>query len=261
MLCWGFGIALLMLIAFGTATAAVVTAYASFAPLLGFLGSPYAMQTPEGYVTFRYLETILPVLLSIWTILVGSRLVRGEEERGTMDVLLATLQPRVRLLLEKIAALLLALIVVAVLFALGAVAGEARLGGGHTDFVRALLTGLNLSGVAFFFGMVALLLSQLTSSRRVAAGWTSGLLLLSVILDITGREVSGSWLQYLSPLYYYNLNRPFISSFQDQPLAALLLVGLSVLCIVGSVMLFASRDIGRPAFAWWRENAPNKQQV
>jgi hypothetical protein len=62
-------------------------------------------------------------------------------------------------------------------------------------------------------------------------------LLLALLLYITGREANGSWLQYLSPFYYYNLNRPFIPGFPDQPPAALLLVGLSVLCAAGSLIL------------------------
>jgi ABC-2 type transport system permease protein len=255
MLAWGIGMALFMVAVFATATPAVVTAYLSLVRILSFLGDPYAMNTPEGYITFRYMETAWPLLLSLWPILAGARLVRGEEERGTMDVLLATPEPRTRLLLEKVGALLLALLVIAVLFALGVVGGEAALGGGHVDFARALLAGLNLSLLAFFFGMVALLISQLTASRRAAAGWASGLLLLSLLLDMTGREVSGSWLPYLSPFYYYNLNRPLLPGFPDQPLAALLLVGLAVLCLVGSTVLFARRDIGRSTFEWQRERA------
>jgi ABC-2 type transport system permease protein len=207
------------------------------------------------------METTVPLLLSLWSILAGARLVRGEEERGTMDVLLATSQSRARLLLEKVGALFLALLVIVLLFALGVVGGEAGLGGGHVDFVRALLAGLNLSLLAFFFGMVALLISQLTVSRRAAAGWASGVLLLFLLLDMTGREVSGSWLPYLSPFYYYNLNRPLLPSFTDQPLAALLLLGLSVLCLVGSTVLFARRDIGRSAFGWQRERAGSTQQA
>ena len=178
-----------------------------------------------------------------------------------MDVLLATPEPRARLLLEKVGALASALLVIALLFALGVVAGEAALGGGHVDFVRALLAGLNLSLLAFFFGMVALLISQVTASRRAAAGWASGLLLLFLLLDMTGREVSGSWLPYLSPFYYYNLNRPLLPSFPDQPLVALLLLGLSVLCLVGSTVLFARRDIGRSAFESQRERASGTQQA
>src|SRR5438552_393035 len=255
MLAWGFGMALFMVAVVGTATPAVVTAFISFARILSFLGDFYAMNTPEGYITFRYMETTWPLLLSIWPILAGARLVRGEEERGTMDVLLATPEPRARLLLEKVGALAIVLLVIAVLFALGVVGGEAALGGGHVDVVRALLTGLNLSLLAFFFGMVALLISQLTASRRAAAGWASGLLILSVLLNMTGRELSGIWVQYLSPFYYYNLNRPLLPGFPDQPLPALLPLGLSVLCLVGSTILFARRDIGRSAFEWQRERA------
>ena len=255
MLAWGCGLALLMAAGFGTATPAVVTAFISFSRILSFLGDPYAMNTPEGYITFRYMETTVPLLLSIWPILAGARLVRGEEERGTMDVLLATSQSRARLLLEKVGALFLALLVIALIYALGVVAGEAGLGGGHVDFVRAGLSGLNLSLLAFFFGTVALLISQFTASRRAAAGWASGLLLLSVLLVMAGRELGGSWVQYLSPFYYYDLNRPLLPTFPDQPLAALLLLGLSALCVVGSIVLFARRDIGRPAFEWQRERA------
>ena len=108
MLAWGYGLAVLMAAGFATATPAVVTAFISFAHILSFLGDPYAMNTPEGYITFRYLETAWPILLSIWPILAGARLVRGEEERGTMDVLLATSQTRTRLLLSKVGALVIA---------------------------------------------------------------------------------------------------------------------------------------------------------
>jgi len=249
-----------MFVGYATATTPVLAAFASIAPLVGFLGEPVAMLTPAGYITFRYMETTLPLLLSFWTILAGARLLRGEEERGTMDVLLGTPQPRTRLLLEKIGALVLALLLIAVLFALGAVAGEARIEQ-HADLVGALLAGLNLSLLAFFFGMVALLLSQFTISRGAAAGGASGLLLLALLLNIAGREVNGSWLQYLSPFYYYNLNRPMIPSFTDAPAGALVLLGLSLLLVASSVVLFARRDIGRAAFVWQRTSANGKHQA
>jgi ABC-2 type transport system permease protein len=261
MLAWGYGLLVFMAAVVATATPAVVTAFSTFAKIVSFLGEPYAMNTPEGYITFRYMETVWPILLSIWPILAGARLVRGEEERGTMDVLLATPEPRTRLLLEKVGALVIALLVIAVLFAVGVVAGEAALGGGHVDVVRALLAGLNLSLLAFFFGMVALLLSQLTASRRAAAGWASVLLILFVLLNMVGRELHGAWIQYLSPVYYYNLNRPLIATFPDQPLAALVPLGLAVLCLAGSVILFDRRDIGRPAIESRREVEGSRQQA
>jgi len=261
MLAWGLGLLVFMAAMVATATPAVVTAYISLVKILSFLGDPYAMNTPEGYISFRYMETVWPILLSIWPILAGARLVRGEEERGTMDVLLATPQTRTRLLLEKVGALGIALLVIAVLYAVGVVVGEAALGAGHVNFARALLAGLNLVLLAFFFGMVALLLSQLTTGRRAAAGWASGLLILFVLLNMVGRELNGAWVQYLSPVYYYNLNRPLIAGFPDQPLAALVPLGLAVLCLGGSVFLFARRDIGRSAIESQREAAGSRQQA
>jgi ABC-2 type transport system permease protein len=247
---WGIGMGLLMIVGLASATPAVLAGFASLVPLLRFLGDPYAMLTPEGYVSFRYLGAFVPLMLSFWPILAGARLVRGEEERGTLDVLLATPQPRARIMLEKVGALLLALVLIAIIFALGVMVGEAGIR--HVTFVRALLEGLNLGLFAFFFGMVSLLISQFTISQGAAVGGASGVLLLSLALEITGREINGSWVQYLSPFYYYNLNRLLIPSFPDTPLAVLPLVLLSILCLILSLVLFARRDIGRPAFSWQR---------
>ncbi len=258
-LSWGIGLGLLMTVGLATATPLLLANYASLAKLFRFLGDAYAIRTPEGYATFRYLGVFLPLLLSIWSILTGAGLVRREEERGTIDVLLATPNSRPRLLLEKVAALLLALLFIAVLFALGIMVGEAKLH--DIGFDRALLTGLNLGLLAFFFGTLALLISQFTLSRGAAAGSASGLMLLFLFMDITGREVQGSWIQYLSPFYYYNLNRPLIPTFHDTPTAALLLGGLSILCLICSLLLFARRDIGGSVFSLQRPNANSKQQV
>jgi ABC-2 type transport system permease protein len=248
-LAWGLGLALFGAIDFAESIPTTIATFGSLAPLFRFLGDPYQIQTPEGFITWRIMELFVPLAISFWPILAGARLVRGEEERGSMEVLLATPRSRTRLLLSKLSALVLALILIGLLFALGLVAGQARLEG-HANVVRALLAGLNTSLLAFFFGCLALLFSQLSTSRAVAAGWTSGLLLLSVLLDSTGRLLHGSWVQYLSPFYYYNLNRPLLPSFPDQPLAAVLLASLAVLCAGASLLLFARRDIGGVAFSW-----------
>ncbi len=256
---WGIGLGLLMTVGFAAATPTVVLAFASLAPLFRFLGDGFAIQTPEGYITFRYMGAVVPLMLCIWMVLAGAHLVRGEEERGTLDVLLATPQPRIGLLLQKVGALFVASLLIAVLIALGIVAGESILR--HVNVVRAVLTGVNVSLLAFVFSMVALLISQFTTSRGAASGGASVVLLLALLLDITGRQVSGSWVQHFSPFYYYNLNHPLIPSFPDTPAAALVLLGLSVLLLMGSLALFVRRDIGRPIFSWQRASVDTQQQA
>jgi len=257
---WGFALGLFAAIDFAESTSTTIVTFGSLAPLFRFLGDPYQIQTPEGFITWRIMELFVPLAICFWPILAGARLVRGEEERGCMDVLLATPRSRTRLLLSKLSALLIALILIGLLVALGLIAGQARLEG-HANVVRALLAGLNLSLLAFFFGCLALLFSQFTTSRAVAAGWVSGLLVLSVLLDSTGRLLHGSWVQYLSPFYYYNLNRPLIPSFPDQPLAAVLLASLAVLCAGASLLLFARRDIGGLAFSWLGKQEPGNHNA
>ncbi|HET8840480.1 MAG TPA: ABC transporter permease subunit, partial [Ktedonobacteraceae bacterium] len=240
---WGLGFGLIMLAVFSAADPAIVAAWATLASGFRFLAEPYAMNTPEGFVTFRVMELVLPVFLCIWAILAGARLLRGEEEQGSLDLVLATPLPRTRLLLEKVSALILALLLIALLFTLGSLAGEASLKI-HVDSGRALLAGLNLSLLAFFFATLTLLISQFTIGRGVAAGWGGGLLVLSVLLDSTGRVVDNAWVKYLSPFYYYNRSRPFIVSYDSSLASALLLLGLSLLFLVLGAVLFAYRDSG-----------------
>ncbi len=248
-LAWGLTLALFGALDFAESNPTTLTTVGSLAQLFRFLGDPYQIQTPEGFISWRILELFVPLAMCIWPILAGARLVRGEEERGSMDVLLATPRSRARLLLARLAALLSALVLIGLLLSLGLMAGQAKLEG-HATVARDLLVGLNVSLLAFFFGSLTLLFSQFTISRAVAASWASGLLVLSMLMDSTGRVLNGSWVQYLSPFYYYNLNRPLIPSFPDQPLAAVLLAGLTLLCIGASLILFARRDIGGQAFSW-----------
>src|SRR5215472_7280030 len=109
---WGIGLGLLVLADFASVSAlgpAALAGAGEAARMIRLFGEPIAFTTPAGYVTFRDFGIFLPILLGIWTILAGARLVRGEEERGSLEVVLSTPQSRIRVLLEKIAALATAL--------------------------------------------------------------------------------------------------------------------------------------------------------
>ncbi|GAC1541971.1 MAG: hypothetical protein NVS2B7_14890 [Herpetosiphon sp.] len=249
---WGCGLGLLMIVTLAAAVPAVREAYATIAVKFRFFSDAFAVETVEGYASARVLQITLPVLLSIWLILAGARMVRGEEERGTLDILLATPCSRRRIILEKLLALAVAVLCVALLIAVGIMIGE-PLAHIEVNAGRALLTGLNLGLLAFFFAMVALLISQFTRSKGAAAGWTSGLMVLAFLLDGTGRTVAGTRVQFLSPFYYYNLNRPLIPRFINAPVGAVVLLGACFICAAASIGLFTRRDSGRPAITWSRQ--------
>lgn len=82
------------------------------------------MSTPVGYLQVELLSFMGPLVLLLYTVTAGAGAVAGEEDRRTLDLLLATPVSRTRLVLHK----LLAMIVGAV--ALGAVGVLALMGEG-----------------------------------------------------------------------------------------------------------------------------------
>src|SRR5438093_1311985 len=117
--------------------------------------------------------------------------------------------------------------------------------GGEFGLGDALLFGLNLALVCAVFGSLALLISQFTQERGPAAGWTAGLLLLFIVLDMVRRVVSNSeWISRVSPTYYYNLSKPLVPGYGVNAGAMVFLLALAVLLGGAAVWLFARRDVG-----------------
>jgi ABC-2 type transport system permease protein len=252
---WGLGIGLLMYTVLSAVSALIATSAAreslrSLAGSFGWIAEPIRVDTPGGYATWKYGFTIL--VMALWPILVGSRMLRGEEERGSLDVLLSLPRGRGRVALEKLAAMWTTLLAMGLLVGLLTFAGGARYG---ADFGLggALLFGLNLALICGFFGSLALLLSQFTQERRAAAGITGGLLALFVVVDMIHRIIPDTdWISRLSPVYYYNLSKPLIPSYGTDPTALLVMVVSCVLLSGAAVWLFVRRDVGATvAFPRW----------
>jgi ABC-2 type transport system permease protein len=171
-------------------------------------------------------------------------MLRGEEERGSLDVLLSVPRPRFRVALEKLAAMWTALL------AMGLLIGAVAFGGGQkfgADFGLgdALLFGLNLALICAVFGGLALLISQFTQERGPAAGSTAGLLLIFIVMDMIHRVApNAEWISRLSPVYYYNSSKALVPSYGVNAGAMLLLAVLGVLMGGAAVWLFMRRDVG-----------------
>src|SRR5213078_863351 len=260
---WGVGMGLLMyvvlaavpsLIATPAARASVVSLGGTFA----WIAEPIALDTPGGYVTWKYGLTLL--IIAIWPLIVCSRLLRGEEERGSLDTLLSLPRVRVRVVLEKLVAVWTALLGIGLLIALLAFAGG-KTASADFGLGDALLFGLNVALICGVFGSIALLLSQFTQERGTASGLTGGLLLVFIVLDMAHRVIPNTeWLSRLSPVYYYNLSKPLVpassygvpsSSYGTNPIAMLVLLAL---CILLAEQLSGSLR-GAMSVGWWQCHA------
>jgi ABC-2 type transport system permease protein len=244
---WGIGMGLVVISPMASVAALVTTPQArqqliSLAATFAWNADPVAVDTIGGYATFKI--GIFMFLIAIWPLLAGSRMLRGEEDRGSLDVLLSLPRPRIRVALEKLAAMWTALFAMGLLIGLLAFAGGKTFGGdfGLSD---GLLFGLNLALVCAVFGGLALLISQFTQERGPAAGWTAGLLLIFIVLDMVHRVVSNSeWISRLSPIYYYNLSKPLVPSYGVNAGGIVVLLALSAILGVAAVWLFMRRDVG-----------------
>jgi ABC-2 type transport system permease protein len=244
---WGIGLGLLMYVVVDaissvTATPEARATLVSLASSFAWVAEPIRVDTPGGYATWKYGFTVL--VLALWPILVGARMLRGEEVRGSLDALLSLPRGRGRVALEKLAAMWAALLLMAVLIGLLTFAGGARVNADYT-LGDALLFGLNLALISGVFGSLALLISQFTQENRAAAGIAGGLLALSIVVDMIHRLVPDTdWISRLSPVYYYNLSKPLIPSYGPDPVAMLVMVGLSVVLSGAALWLFVRRDVG-----------------
>ncbi len=246
-LAWGLGMGCLMALVLATVPSLLATPQArasmvALGPSFAWFAEPIGVDTPGGYATWKYGLTIL--LVVIWPILAQTGLLRGAEERGSLDALLSLPRGRTRVALEVVAAIGTALLVMGLLVGFLVYAGGAKAG---ADFGLgdAILFGVNLALIAGVFGAIALLISQFTWERRAAVGSTAGLLLLFIVLDMAHRVIPNTvWLARLSPVYYYNLSKSLVPSHGTNVGAMLLLLALTVLLDCVAIWLFARRDIG-----------------
>lgn len=244
---WGLGMGALVAVVLlvgpdqiGPATAR--NALVSIARQFTWYAEPVSITTLGGYTTWR--AGPLLILVCIWALLAGSGTLRGEEERGALDVLLSVPRSRGRIALEKVAALGTALLAMGLLIALLTLAGGAAV---HAPFGMgaALLFGLNVALLGSVFAALALLLAQFTRERGTAAGLAGGLLALSYVLDSTGRVVPGGEnIGRFSPIYYFGLSKPLVASYGANAGALLALAGLAVALAGAGIWLFLRRDLG-----------------
>ncbi len=209
---------------------------------LGFLfGDPVPMTTVGGFLTTIILAH-LPIILGAWAVVMGSGLIRGEEEAGILDLHLAAPLGRARLVAAKFAAYTL------VCAALGAVIGAALVGWGATqqEPIRpssALLAALNVVTLAWFWGALAGLIGQFTS-RRTAAGLAGGAMGLAhlVVTNLSGRPWYGA-IAGLIPHHYFALNKPLVPGRGFAWDAYGVLLGGGLVLIALTAWFFGRRDL------------------
>jgi ABC-2 type transport system permease protein len=197
------------------------------------------MFKPSGFLNIEYFS-YMTLIVGIFAILAGSGLLAGDEESGTLDLVLAHPVSRTALFAGRCLAFLAATIAILAInwvgFILAAPGTQLHLSAGELA-----LPLLSQFGLLAIFGALALLLSLLLPSQRLAA-MTSGILLVACYfinaLANINKDLEG--LAKLSPFHYYQGGLA-IDGMKWDVLVAML--GVSLLFVIVAWWRFERRDI------------------
>jgi ABC-2 type transport system permease protein len=242
---WGIGLALyglLMGLLFDTIQTIVglEDMLASYPPaLMAFFGDIMTMNTPQGYFGVYY-SSYMPLIVGIFVCSAAAALLAGDEERGTLDLTLAHPVSRTAMFWGRWGGLMVATGLILLLAWLGW-AVTLPFTSFDVPAFNLLLGYLPMWAILGLFGALALLLSMVLPSARLAA-MTAGALLVGNWL-LSGLAALNDNLQValdLTPWALFQGGEALIDLAWGPVLA---LMGIALALAVAAWLLFLRRDI------------------
>ena len=215
-------------------------AYSNNIGLNALIGPAHNLNTVAGYASWRLLG-ILSVLGAVWGLLTSTRLMRGDEEAGRAELMLAGQTTRRRAAAQAMAGLGGGLVALFVLTAAGTVlTGRASSIG--FSFGQSMYLAVTLVAGAATFLAVGSLTSQLAATRRRAAAIAGAVFGIAYALRmVADADPALHWLVWLSPLGWIEESRPLT---HPEPAALLPTLGLMAILVAATVYLAGVRDLG-----------------
>lgn len=199
------------------------------------------MSSFEGFLQAEIFSMTAPIVFGVLGVLIGARAVSGEEERNTMDLLLANPVARSKIILEKTLAL------IGYSVALGAVTfagvwATVLLAPPDIPVENIAATSLLVSLLGMVFGAFALLVGAATGKSRAASYASSLMILVGYFLwsFMPLSERFAGWAK-ISPFHYYLGGDPLVRGMNWAH--AGVLAGVFVVLVTASLPAFQRRDV------------------
>jgi ABC-2 type transport system permease protein len=199
---------------------------------LAFNGPALALDTLGGQVAFQ-VGAIGLVLVGLMSVLMVSRLTRGEEESGRAELVGSMPVGRHAFLAAGVTVVALMDVVVGVLVAVSLLALDLPTAG-------SLALGLSFTVLGTVFVAVTAVTAQVTESSRVASGLAGAVLGASYAIRAVG-DVGDGALSWLSPIGIAQKSRPYAGEAWWPLLVAL---ALAALLATAAAVLVSHRDFG-----------------
>ncbi|MBD3415279.1 MAG: ABC transporter permease subunit [Candidatus Aminicenantes bacterium] len=213
----------------------------------------------EGYIASVILAYI-PLLLSIYCITASTSTLAGEEESGTLELLVAMPLSRVQIFSAKAAALSIAVSLIMVLTSVGNSAAlsiikiNSSINISPFDLFAALMSSLPL---ALGLIMIGLFLGALLPNRRNSAAVVTIFLITSFFIkNIAEMVQSLEPIKYFSLFNYYNTTATIFTQGPRLSDIAILL-GVAAVFFILALICFNKRNITVGAWSWQRGKMRN----
>ncbi len=201
--------------------------------LLAIVGTK-DLSSVSGWYSAEIFSIVGPAAALVLTISMAAKALGGEQDRGSMDVLLANPVSRSHVVLHNAAAIAGASVGFGLATFVGTWAGAALITSGGLELVNVAAVSVHIAGLAMFFGAFAMLVGAITGRTSIAVGAASGLGIASYVLNaFSAVSENYAWLGSLSPFGWYSGSDPLNNGFSGSGLVTLavgsaLLIGLAV---------------------------------
>lgn len=200
-----------------------------------------SLVSPEGYLISQMFGFFVPLLLAVAGVTLGARAVAGEEEQGTLELVLSHPVTRVRVAAGRLGATVMLLVALTATQWVLTLASAATI-----DMELPLLETTAAWTMSLLFGVLigslGLAVGAAVGRRGVALASAIAVALGGFVMQSLGEiATSLGWLRAVSPFHYVNANDPLINGFRGLDVAVL--VGLAVVAVVVGVFRFDRRDL------------------
>lgn len=198
--------------------------------------------SPEGYLSATVYGLIVGLLMIVFTVAAGTRTIAGEEEAGILDLTLSQPVSRVSVALQRIGAVITAVVAIVAVFwlAMLALAGPAQF-----DEIPASRFGamhLHLALFATMFATLAFAAGAATGRRTWAYVVGAGAALLAYAMSGLLPQLEGlEWVKDYSAFTWLNGSEP-LSNGADLTHVAIM-AGLSLVFVTVGTWAFRRRDV------------------
>ncbi|HYB14337.1 MAG TPA: ABC transporter permease subunit [Streptosporangiaceae bacterium] len=209
------------------------------------VGPARRLDTVGGYMAWRCLGVLI-ILGAIWGLLTATRLLRGEEDAGRWELLLAGRTARHRAAVQAMAGLAAGWAVMWAVTAGCTLAAGSRPDVGFPVSASLFYATAATASAAVFLAIGALA-SQLAPTRRQANGLAAAVFAVAFVIAMVANSVSGlAWMRWASPLGWLENLAPLTGS---RPLAFVPVILLIAAAAAAAVALAGRRDLGAAVLA------------